>query len=119
MTVAHDCGLIINPRTMRTVLEGGVVMGISRALFEEVKFDHNSVQSVDWMSYPILDITDAPEAVDIVLIDRPDVASGGAGEPTHVAVPAAIANAVANATGHRVRQYPMTPENVKKAMTRV
>jgi CO/xanthine dehydrogenase Mo-binding subunit len=117
VTVALDCGLIVNPRTLHNVVEGGVMMGISRGLYEEVKFNQESVTSVDWATYPIADVKDAPEAIDIVLINRPDVASGGAGEPPHVSVPAAIANAIANATGQRVRRYPMTPERVKAVLT--
>jgi nicotinate dehydrogenase subunit B len=71
-TVAHDCGLIINPDGLRRCIEGNVVQGTSRALSEEVTFDRAKVTSVDWLSYPILDITEAPEAVDIVLINHPE-----------------------------------------------
>ena len=60
-----------------------MVQGLSRTLFEEVRFDRDSVKSVDWASYPILEMGDAPESIDITLIDRPEVAPSGAGEPTH------------------------------------
>jgi len=63
------------------------VQGLSRTLFEEVHFDRNSVKSVDWASYPILEIRDAPEEIDIVLINSTDVAPSGAGEPTMRCVP--------------------------------
>jgi CO/xanthine dehydrogenase Mo-binding subunit len=67
--VAHDCGLIINPDGLKRCIEGNVVQGTSRALLEEVAFDdHAKVTSADWLSYPIFDITEVPEAVDIVLI---------------------------------------------------
>jgi nicotinate dehydrogenase subunit B len=79
-TVAHDCGLIINPDGLRRCIEGNVVQGTSRALSEEVTLDRAKVTSTDWLSYPILDITEAPEAVDIVLINRPDLPPAGAGE---------------------------------------
>jgi nicotinate dehydrogenase subunit B len=69
-TVAHDCGLIINPDGLRRCIEGNVVQATSRALSEEVAFDRAKVTSTDWLSYPILDITEAPETVDIVLINR-------------------------------------------------
>ena len=59
-TVAHDCGLIINPDGLRRCIEGNVVHGTSRALSEEIAFDRAKVTSTDWLSYPILDITDAP-----------------------------------------------------------
>lgn len=116
VTVAHDCGLVINPRSLHNVIEGNVVMGISRVLFEEVKFDRQGVTSVDWETYPILDIKDAPQKVDVILVNRPDKPAGGAGEPTHVAIPAAVANAFANATGRRLRRYPMTAERVKEVL---
>ena len=60
-TVAHDCGQIINPDGLRKCIEGNVVQGISRTLWEEVKFNDKNVTSVDWMTYPILDITETPE----------------------------------------------------------
>jgi CO/xanthine dehydrogenase Mo-binding subunit len=114
--VAHDCGLIVNPLGLRHCIEGNVVQGISRALFEEVHFDENNVTSVDWASYPILDITDAPQAVEIELINRPDVAPSGAGEPTTRLLAAAIANALYDATGVRMRRAPLSPERVKAAL---
>lgn len=117
--VAHDCGLIINPLILRQTIEGNVVQGLSRTLFEEVRFDRNSVKSVDWASYPILDMPDAPEAIDVTLIDRPDVASSGAGEPTIRVIPAAVANAVFDATGVRMRRAPLSPERVKAALAKV
>lgn len=117
-TVAHDCGLIINPKGLELTIEGNVVQAVSRTLFEEVAFDRNRVLSVDWASYPILEIQDAPERIDIVLINRPDVASSGAGEPSTRTVPAAIANAVFDATGVRLRRVPITPERVRAALAR-
>jgi len=114
--VAHDCGLIINPKSLRTTIEGNIVQGLSRTLFEEVRFDEEMVRSVDWLSYPILDIRDAPESIEIVTLNRPDLPPGGAGEPSHVTVPAAVANAVFNATGVRIRRLPLSPEYVRQAL---
>jgi nicotinate dehydrogenase subunit B len=111
--VAHDCGLIINPLGLRGAIEGNVVQGVSRALCEEVLFDQENVRSIDWISYPILDSMDVPEAIDIVLINRPEESPGGAGEPAHVAIAAAIGNAVFDATGFRARQMPLTPERIR------
>jgi CO/xanthine dehydrogenase Mo-binding subunit len=113
--VAHDCGLIINPQGLRATIEGNVVQGVSRALFEEVRFDARRVQSVDWISYPILEIMDAPESIEIATLNRPEVPAGGAGEPAHVTIPAAIGNAVFDATGVRFRRLPLTAERVKAA----
>jgi CO/xanthine dehydrogenase Mo-binding subunit len=117
-TVAHDCGLIINPKGLELTIEGNVVQATSRTLFEEVRFDRDRVLSVDWASYPILDIADAPEKIDVVLINRPDLPASGAGEPATRAVPAAIANAIFDATGIRFRRVPITLERVKAALQR-
>ena len=114
--VAHDCGVIINPKSLRTTIEGNVVQGISRSLFEEVRFDRNNVRSVDWVTYPILEVGDAPESIEIVTINRPDEAPGGAGEPAHVTIPAAIGNALFDATGVRYRRLPFTPQRIKAAL---
>ena len=116
MTVAHDCGIVINPSTLKLVIEGNIVQGLSRALFEEVQFDKRRVTSTDWESYPILGMKDAPEAIDIVVINRKDQAPGGAGEPALVPVPAVIGNAIFNATGVRIRRYPFLAARVKKAI---
>jgi len=68
------------------------------------------------VTYPILEVMDAPESIEVVTINRPELPAGGAGEPTHVTIPAAIANAVFDATGVRVRRLPLTPERVKAAL---
>ncbi len=115
-TVAHDCGLVVNPEGLRYTIEGGLVQALSRALFEEVRFDQNMVTSVDWLSYPILDMKDAPESIDVVLINRPEAAPTGAGEAIPRVVPAAVANAFFDATGVRLRRAPMTPERVMAAL---
>jgi CO/xanthine dehydrogenase Mo-binding subunit len=114
--IAHDCGLIINPMGLRQTIEGNVVQGVSRTLLEEVRFDRDSVKSVDWASYPILEMPDAPESIEIVLIDRPEVAPSGAGEPSIRVIPSALANAVFDATGVRMRKAPLSPERVKAAL---
>jgi len=116
-TVAHDCGQIINPGGLKYAIEGNVVQGVSRTLWEEVKFDAKNVTSIDWMSYPILDITETPEAIDVVLIDHPEIAPSGAGEPSIRPVAAAIANAIFDATGVRIRRVPFSPDRVKQALS--
>jgi len=115
-TVAHDCGLIVNPDGLRRTIEGNVVQALSRTLREEVYFDRTGVTSVDWESYPILDAMETPETIESVLINRPDVAPSGAGEPSTRTVPAAVANAVFDATSVRLRRAPLTPERVKAAV---
>jgi nicotinate dehydrogenase subunit B len=114
--VANDCGIVLNPRSLRTTIEGNIVQGISRSLFEQVRFDARNVTSVDWAGYPILEMPDAPESIEIVMVNRPDQPAGGAGEPAHVTVPAALANAFFDATGVRLRRMPMTAENVRQAL---
>jgi nicotinate dehydrogenase subunit B len=116
-TAAHDCGQIINPNGLHHSVENNVVQATSRTLWEEVKFDHNNVTSVDWLTYPILDVTETPEQVDVVLINHPEIAPSGAGEASSRPVAAAIANAVFDATGVRIRRVPFSPDNVKSALS--
>ena len=115
-TVANDCGLLINPDGLRRCIEGNVVQGTSRTLSEEVAFDRAKVTSVDWTTCPILDITEAPETVDIVLINSPELPPAGAGETSIRPAAAAIAYAVFNATGVRLRRAPLTPQRLKPAL---
>ena len=116
VTVAHDCGLIVNPDGLRNQIEGNVIQAISRTLKEAVKFDTTRVTSVDWAGYPILRFTEIPDTVDIELVDRPDQASVGAGEAAMSPIAPAIANAIFDAIGVRVREVPFTPERVKAAL---
>ncbi len=115
IVAAHDCGLIINPDGVKNQIEGNLIQALSRALKEEVKFDESRVTSVDWQSYPILTFSEVP-AVDIVLINRPDQPAVGVGEPATVTSAAAVANAIFDATGARVRQVPFTPQRVLTAL---
>jgi nicotinate dehydrogenase subunit B len=113
--IAHDCGQIINPDGLRNQIEGNVIQTVSRVLKEEVKFDRSMVTSLDWGSYPILTFPEVPEVV-MDLIDRPNEVPWGGGEPTAAVVPSAIANAVFDATGVRLRSVPFTPSKVKSAL---
>ncbi|HVB98065.1 MAG TPA: molybdopterin cofactor-binding domain-containing protein [Candidatus Dormibacteraeota bacterium] len=113
---AHDCGLIINPDGLRGVILANLVQSLSRAVKEEVIFDRHTVTSDDWHSYPVVRSTEVPGQIDIVLLDHPEIPSGGAGEPSTRPTAAAIANAVFDATGVRLREVPMTPARVKAAL---
>jgi CO/xanthine dehydrogenase Mo-binding subunit len=111
----HDCGLMINPDCVRSQVEGNILQTLSRTLYEEVKFNRFRVTSVDWTSYPILAFPDVP-ALDIELIDRPDQPPLGAGEAACTPVPAALANAIFDATGIRLRDAPLTADKLKAAL---
>jgi nicotinate dehydrogenase subunit B len=112
---AHDCGLIVNPNALRNQVEGLIVQTLSRTIHEEVKFDRARVTSVDWASYPILRFPEAP-AIEVALIDHPELPLYGAGEAAAVTVPGALANAIYDATGVRLRRAPFTPERVRTAL---
>ena len=118
MVCAHDCGLVINPNGLESTIEGNLLHGISRTLYEEVRFDGEKVTSVDWRTHPTLTHRDAPEHIEVVVVngdpnpDRPDLPPYGAGEPSHRPVPAAVANAIHDATGVRMRRLPLRPERV-------
>ena len=115
MTMGHDCGLIINPDGLKFQIEANVMQGVSRALIEETKWDANGIKTVDWRTYPVLTFRNVPE-VDIVLINRPERASSGSGEPGIVPLFAAIGNAIFDAIGVRLREGPFTPPRVKAAL---
>jgi nicotinate dehydrogenase subunit B len=112
IVLAHDCGLIINPDGVKNQIEGNIIQSLSRALKEEVQFDEMRITSVDWQTYPILTFSEVPE-IEIVLINRPDQPAKGAGEPSTVTTAAAVANAIFDATGIRLRQIPFTPGRVR------
>jgi CO/xanthine dehydrogenase Mo-binding subunit len=115
---AHDCGLIVNSETIKHVVDRQLVWGLSRVLFEEVKFDQDMVRSVDWLTYPVIRMPSVPKSVEIVLINRPDQPSSGAAEMAIGPLPAAVSNAVFDATGVRIRRVPFSPERVKAALAR-
>ena len=115
VTCAHDCGLVVNPDGLRNQVEGCIVQTLSRTLHEEVTFDRSRVTSVDWASYPILTFPEVP-AIDVILIDRPDQPLLGAVEAATAPVAAAVANAVFDATGVRLRTVPFTPERMRAAL---
>jgi nicotinate dehydrogenase subunit B len=112
----------INPEGLHHTIECGMLHALSRALWEEVRFDTEKVTSVDWASYPTLRHSDTPEAIDIVLVNgdpnpnRSDLAPYGAGEASHKPMIAAVANAIYDATGVRLRRPPFRSERVLAAL---
>ncbi len=115
VVVSHDVGIIINPNGLKAQIEGNVVHGVSRALKEEVVLDGKTSKSRDWESYQVLRFTELPE-IKIALINRPNEAPTGSGENAMTAIPPAVANAIFDATGARIRRLPLTPARVKAAI---
>ena len=113
---AHDCGQMINPDGVKAQVEGCIIQTLSRALYEEVTFDKSHVTSTDWLSYPIMRFNDVPK-LEIALIDRPTEPPLGAGEAASAPVAAALANAIFDATGARLRTAPFTPERLRAALS--
>ena len=122
LVCAHDCGLVINPEALRRTVEGASMYGLSRALHEEVTFDTEKVTSLDWRSSPTLTHSDTPATLDVVLVNgdpnptRPDLPHYGAGEAALKPMIAAVANAIYDATGVRIRRVPFRPERVLAAL---
>ena len=114
---AQDCGLMINPACVQSQLEGNIIQTLSRTLHEEVVYDRDGVTTVDWGSYPILTFPEVP-ALEFELIQRLDQPPLGVGEAASTPVPAALANAVFDATGVRLRTVPFRAERVKAALAR-
>jgi CO/xanthine dehydrogenase Mo-binding subunit len=112
---ATDAGLVINPDGLKNQIEGGIIQSASWTLFEQVRFDKSGIQSRDWASYPIMTMPDVPK-VTVELINRPNERSLGAGEGSQGPAVAAIANAVAHATGKRLRDLPLDAGRVKAAL---
>jgi nicotinate dehydrogenase subunit B len=115
VTAAFDIGRVINPDGARNQMEGGIIQALSRTLKEQVTFDNSGVTSVNWERYPILDFSEIPE-IDVVLLDRPEEEPGGAGEVQTPIIPGAVANAIFDAVGVRLREMPFTPDRVKRSL---
>jgi hypothetical protein len=110
----QDSGLTINPGELQSLMEGGMIHGLSRT-FEQVAFTKTHVTSLDWVTYPILRFKDAPN-VTAAVITNPALQPKGGGEEVHDNMPSAIANAFFDATGVRLRHLPFTPANVRATL---
>ena len=122
LVCAHDCGLVVNPEALRHTIECAMLHSLSRTLHEEVQFDTEKVTSVDWNSHPSLTHADTPERIDVVLVNgdpnpkRPDLPPYGGGETACKPMLAAVANAIYDATGVRIRRVPFRNARVLAAL---
>ena len=122
LVCAYDCGLVVNPEALRHTAECAMLHSLSRTLHEEVQFDTEKVTSVDWSSHPTLTHADTPARIDIVLVNgdpnpkRPDLAPYGGGETACKPLMAAVANAIHDATGVRLRRVPFRDARVLAAL---
>jgi CO/xanthine dehydrogenase Mo-binding subunit len=113
---AIDSGEIVNPDGIINQTEGGILQSMSWTLYESVSFDRLRINSVDWSTYPILRFASVPDSIEVHLIPRPGMPFLGAGEAAQGPTGAAVANAVADATGRRIRDLPLTRDRVKAAI---
>jgi len=113
---AVDAGQIVNPDGVVNQIEGGIIQSTSWTLKEEVKFDATRVNTRSWADYPIVRFEEVPE-VEVLLLNQPDAPFLGVGEGSQGPAAAAIANAIADATGRRLRALPFTPARVKLSLS--
>ncbi len=113
---ADDSGTAVNPDAIENQIQGGIIQSASWTLHEQAGFDRTGITSTDWNSYPILRFRDVPDSIQVHVIDRPGQPFLGTGEAAQGPAGAAIANAIAHATGARLPVPPFTPEMVKRAI---
>ncbi|MGA9090223.1 MAG: molybdopterin cofactor-binding domain-containing protein [Bradyrhizobium sp.] len=113
---AVDSGQVVNPDGLINQVEGAIVQSMSWTLYEAVTFDDTRITSIDWQTYPILRFNSAPEKIEVHIINRPGLPFLGSGETGQGPAAASIANAIANATGKRLRDLPLTRKKIKDAI---
>jgi len=113
---AVDSGQVVNPDGIANQIEGGIMQSMSWTLYESVTFDDRRITSVDWATYPVLRFSAVPDAVEVHIINRPGQPFLGSGEAAQGPAAAAVANAVADATGKRFRDLPLSKERIKAAI---
>jgi CO/xanthine dehydrogenase Mo-binding subunit len=110
-----DCGQIVNPNGVKNQIEGGIIQSMSWSLFEQTTFDTRRITSFDWGSYPIMRFAALPQSIEVNLIDRPGLPFLGVGEAAQGPVAAALANAIFDAVGVRIRHLPLAGDTLRKA----
>jgi isoquinoline 1-oxidoreductase len=111
IVTAFDCGAIVSPDGLANQVEGAVVMGLGAALFEAIRFEAGVIGNATFTDYRVPRIDDVPP-VEVILLDRPEIAPAGGGETPILAIAPAIANAIFAATGVRLRSLPLVPDGV-------
>ncbi len=109
---AFDCGAIVNPDHLKNQIEGAIVQGIGGALFEAIRFEQGRILNPRFSSYRVPRFSDTPK-IEVVLVNRPDLPSAGAGESPLIGIAPALSNAIFDATGVRLRNLPMVPDGLK------
>jgi nicotinate dehydrogenase subunit B len=117
IVAAVDAGLAVNPDGIRNQIEGGIIQSLSWTSCEAVAFDANGRTSFDWSSYPILRFSDAPQSIDVLVLDRPAMPFLGVAEAAQGPTAAALGNAFADATGIRLRDMPLSRKRVRDAIS--
>jgi CO/xanthine dehydrogenase Mo-binding subunit len=113
---AVDAGQVVNPDGLANQIEGGILQSMSWTLFESVTFDQTRITSVDWATYPALRFSAVPDAMEVHIINRPGLPFLGAGEAGQGPSAAALGNAIADATGRRLRDLPLSRERIRAAL---
>ena len=113
---AVDSGQVVNPDGLINQIEGAIVQSMSWTLYENVTFDDTRITSIDWQTYPILRFNAVPDSIEVHIINRPGQPFLGSGETGQGPAAASIANAIANATGKRLRNLPLTRKRIKDAI---
>jgi len=116
IVAAVDAGLTVNPDGVRNQIEGGIIQSLSWTSGEAVTFDANGRTSVNWGSYPILRFSDVPDSIDVFIVDRPHMPFLGVAEAAQGPTAAALGNALADSTGIRLRDMPLSPQSIKAAL---
>jgi isoquinoline 1-oxidoreductase len=112
VVTAFECGAILNPDHLRNQVEGSMLMGLGGAMFEAIEFENGKILNPRLSKYRVPRFSDTPD-IEVVLVDRKDLPSAGAGESPLIALAPAIGNAIFQATGIRLRSLPMAPHGLR------